>query len=668
MSGIWDLFTNMLGPWEWIWFGLIPPAILALYFLKLRRNPRIVPSTYLWRRALEDFRVNSLWQRLRQNLLLYLQLALVASLMLACLRPGWKGSSRSLDRTIFLIDNSASMSATDVAPNRLESGKKAVLERIEGMRPGDVAMLVSFSDHARVEQPFTNNLAILRRRLSEIAPTERRTDIREALRVAAGLANPGRTSSDAGDIQSADPLPADVVIVSDGGFPSLEDFSWGNLRPTYISRGDPQATNLAILALGAEPDPTQPDRLNAFVEIHNFSNAPSTTDVLLKEGETLIDATTQVIPPAATVSVEFSFASPASGEFTAELSVADVFSLDNRAFFAIRPPRKARVLVVTPGDPALDKVFGTEDAGKLAELTVLSPAEMSGPKYLELLASDALNLVIYDRCAPPKSPPTNAMYLAAVPPGDHWHLGEMGTGPQIIDQDVMHPLWRFIGLGNVTIATAQPVTAPSAGRILLDSNLGPLASIAPREVWEDLVFGFSLLAQDEKGEPFANTDWPIRISFPLFFRNLTEYFGGMDSNPHGLVRPGDIVSPRIPPRSDALVVQGPSESGAASPSRFTIAVVEGRAEFHDTERLGLYQVTAAAGGSTATPVDRFAVNLFSRLESDVAPKESIETSWTKVDASKGWETKRTDLWRWFVAAALVLLLVEGHIYGRRLGG
>ena len=57
---------------------LVPPAIVALYFLKLQRQPLEVPSTYLWHRTIEDLHVNSLWQRLRQNLLLFLQLLLVA--------------------------------------------------------------------------------------------------------------------------------------------------------------------------------------------------------------------------------------------------------------------------------------------------------------------------------------------------------------------------------------------------------------------------------------------------------------------------------------------------------------------------------------------------------------------------------------------------------------
>jgi hypothetical protein len=84
---------NTLVWWQWALLAMVPPAIVALYFLKLRREPLAVPSTYLWSRAIEDLHVNSLWQRLRQSLLLFLQLLLIGLLAFTLLRPGWRGRS-----------------------------------------------------------------------------------------------------------------------------------------------------------------------------------------------------------------------------------------------------------------------------------------------------------------------------------------------------------------------------------------------------------------------------------------------------------------------------------------------------------------------------------------------------------------------------------------------
>ncbi len=80
--------VNMLSWWQWALFGAVPPVIILLYFLKLKRTPLEVPSTYLWRKSIEDLHVNSIWQRLRTSLLLLLQILLVLLVMAALVRPG----------------------------------------------------------------------------------------------------------------------------------------------------------------------------------------------------------------------------------------------------------------------------------------------------------------------------------------------------------------------------------------------------------------------------------------------------------------------------------------------------------------------------------------------------------------------------------------------------
>ena len=101
MSGLEFLPSFMQYTWYWPWLILasLPPLLILLYFLKLKRRPLEVPSTFLWHRTIEDLHVNSLWQRIRTSLLLFLQLLFVALLMIALLRPNWQ-STQSIDERL----------------------------------------------------------------------------------------------------------------------------------------------------------------------------------------------------------------------------------------------------------------------------------------------------------------------------------------------------------------------------------------------------------------------------------------------------------------------------------------------------------------------------------------------------------------------------------------
>ncbi|MGD8603058.1 MAG: BatA domain-containing protein, partial [Anaerolineales bacterium] len=67
--------------------AILLPVIIAMYLLKLRRSEQEVASLYLWQRMVQDIEANAPWQKLKSNLLLFLQLLIVAALILALARP-----------------------------------------------------------------------------------------------------------------------------------------------------------------------------------------------------------------------------------------------------------------------------------------------------------------------------------------------------------------------------------------------------------------------------------------------------------------------------------------------------------------------------------------------------------------------------------------------------
>ena len=260
-------FLGSIEAWQWAAAGAVPAGIIALYFLRLKRKPMQVSSTFLWKKSVEDLHVNALWQRLRKNILLLLQLLVAAAILLSLGRPVSQATETG-EHIIFLIDSSASMSATDVEPNRLEVAKAKALEVVASMKDGDSAMVIASSDKAQVMCSYTKNQALLRTSITAIGPTARRTDHREAITIASGLANPQR-----GGDEEAEGIAANLYLLSDGEFPTIADMALGTLTLKYIGIGNSGA-NMGILSLATKRDEKDASKVQIFARIRNSSSLP----------------------------------------------------------------------------------------------------------------------------------------------------------------------------------------------------------------------------------------------------------------------------------------------------------------------------------------------------------------------------------------------------------
>src|SRR5580704_8817433 len=114
-------------------FGVAGAAVVALYILKLRRRAIAVPFSPLWQRILRDKEATSLFSKLKRLLSLLLQLALLALLVLALGDPRAAATLMRGRNVVVLVDASASMQATDVAPTRLEAAKAEVKKIVRGL-------------------------------------------------------------------------------------------------------------------------------------------------------------------------------------------------------------------------------------------------------------------------------------------------------------------------------------------------------------------------------------------------------------------------------------------------------------------------------------------------------------------------------------------------------
>jgi hypothetical protein len=682
---------NSLPWWGWGLLALIPPAILALYFLKLKRQPLAVPSTYLWSRTIEDLHVNSLWQRLRQSLLLLLQLLLIVLLAITLLRPGWKGTELIGHRFIFLIDKSASMGASDIGPSRLDDAKKQVKALIEQMKTGDQAMIISFSSRATPDQSYTGDRRLLRTKVDLISQTNHTSDLNEALRAASGLANPGQTGDPSkGDVGFAEAMPATLYIFTDGKFASVKNFQLGNLEPVYMKMGYETCGNVAIVAFSTDHHPDKPDKLEAFARIENFGFKAATMEASLFINGTLADAQKvslpareikkanypdgqeEIVPQVPTArGIKFELARTPDLEKDGILrleikpigdGVEDYLLADNKAYAVISAPHPAKVLLATPGNDALMLALSTSEAQKVATMTIVEPARLADKALQKQLQEGAFDLVIYDQCAPASDkemPTCNTLFIGRIPPVPGWSAKPKEPGPNFTDADQVHPLTQLVRMDNVLIMEATPLKGPPGTAVLLDFAEGPLYAVGPRAGFEDAVLGFSIYSQNKEGQTEVNTDWPRRRSFPVFVMNAVRYLGGVKSGANApTTRPGQPVTLRAEVPVPNLLVQSPRGDGFEVPRETQNTYVFGK-----SDDIGVYDVREGTGKKVG---QKFVVNLFDEQESDLFPAYKLDIQHEEVKATVSKQNARQEIWKWLLLGAIGLLIFEWYIYNRRV--
>lgn len=697
-------YHNPLPTWAAVLLLLVPVALVLLYFLKLRRKAVEVPSTFLWRKSIEDLHVNSLFQWLRDNVLLLVQLAAVLLLIYSALAFQLHGRSSSAGKHyIVLLDSSASMATTDVSPSRLEAARKQALELIDGRPEGDTGMVIEFNSRAAILQPYTRDKALLRAAVRRVSQTARTTRIDEALSLADSLANPHRSGDDqavrpAGEnpaeartYVAPDGIAAEVHLFSDGRFPDVPAFAAGNLALVYHRAGAGGANmvnNVGIVSFNAVRDEKDPSRMQTFVRVLSFRKEAAEVTVELEwrktgQGEFNLRDKKLTLPgrflePGDPKKKQPPRETPGEGAVTFDLddidegtnvvlharlkNHRDQFALDDEAWLVAGVVRKARVLIVTPGNDVLRHFFDLEETSKVANVSYIVPNELSdAKKYLQPARAGAFDLVVFDRCAPPEEdalPLANTFFVGDVPPP--WKRGEQPPLRNALIRNPAsgHSLMRHLtGLDEIAFSEAfrfdlrDQRVPPRVPRLLEADRETALLFVLPRRSFRDLVLTFPLV--NAKGE--WTTNWSLKLSFPVFLRNVLYQLGNVsDQAAEETVQPGDVKVLRPDATPDRVEV--------ADPGKTTHRVGRGPGgefSYLNTDRPGVYQATWPGGGRL------FAVNLLDAEESNTQPRDEIKIGETAVEADQE-RLASYDTWKWVALAALVLLLMEWAVYHRRV--
>ncbi len=624
------------------WAALTVPVVI-FYILKIRLRQVPVSTTIFWQQIYDEKSPRSLWQQLRHWLSLLVQLVWLLLLVLALAEPFFRSDGWQPRRVVLVIDNSASMNATDVSPTRLAAAKAAAAKQVASLRHQDEFAILAAGTQPRVVCGLTSHERTLQDAIDSIGKTDGPTKVPEAVELARRLL--------------ADAKNGLVVVYSDGGFAGSEALAADpvvKLHPVGTASG-----NVGITQFQVRRSLLDPIGYEILVEVVNASDEPAEARLDLDLNDQPVDVVPLKLAPGQAWSQTFEKTSIDGGKLVAKLKHDDPLAADNMAQALLPRREMQKVLLVTPGNLFLEKAFA---ANPLVDLKVVKELPTEFEKGV---------VHVFHRLVPPKMPAGNSFVVDPREGTDLWKLGEQLDNPIVTKQETDSPLMQHVRLENVLLPQARQLT-PAEGvgaKVLVGAVSGdPLYFQVEAPGRKTAVLTVNL----DEG------DLTFRTAFPILVTNSLGWFGGQAGELREALVSGAVTDVAIPPHdaSKPLAlwspagVQKPLPAGAEKASvgpLDEIGVWSLRpAETEGTKKASTTKSAGESPGATAdaanAPALELACNLASRVEGDLRPPPA----WRDLSAAAiGGGTFVRPIWFYLIALAWLLAAVEWVLYQRR---
>ncbi len=608
--------------------GLLAGPIILLYMLRLRRREVLVSSTMLWQKLMRDREANAPWQRLRRNLLLLLQLLILAALVFALARPFLPVPSVVSGSVVVMLDGSASMLAADVEPDRFTAAKERVNELIDELGGGDQMTLILVGQTPEVLASATSDRNTLRDALETAESSPATADWYAAFALATGAAQGFQE--------------ARIAVVSDGGLPA--DLPPLPAEAVYIPIGT-SFENLAISALATRNTDSGPQ---LFASVSNYGRLDQEALFSLSVDGTLFDSRRVTVLAGENNNLTWDLPdSTAVIQATLSDHENDNLAIDDNAWAVHEGGVSNRALLVTEGNRFLETVFSVLPGMEVFRASPDAPLPTAEENEFDLYIFDSVPL-------PSPRPAADLLIINPQPPVDETEESDDApftiTGVfsnTSITRLTDSPLLQFVDWSNVHVRQSQLIDAPWA-QPLVSAEGGPLLLTGEQGGYRIALITFRL----------QDSDLPLQIAFPVLMANITGWLnpGRAFDTPTGL-NPGSPVNITPGAGTTHVLVEKPDETV------WTAEVGSEAIIFGETADPGLYHVSLRDTNGEQ-PAGSFAVNLFSPAESTIGPAPAIVLGQTTVETTDENDVGQRELWPFLAAVAFIVLLVEWWVYHR----
>jgi len=599
--------------------GLIPILIL-IHTLKPRPRPVEVTSLLLWQEALKEADSRMTFKRLMKNLPLLLQILLVLLAALALAEPVRVHQSIPKGKMILVIDTSASMQTRSGATTRFDRARNKAIELINQLGPKQKIMIVEAGPRGGRNSGFLDSPAAARDIVAALVPTDAAVSLEPSVYQALSFVDPA-----AGD---------ELYLITDGAGGDISALieNHARIKPIIVGGG---AHNVGITRFEFRQQVDRNDQFEFMLEVENFDHTPAACSIRLAiDNAKLFDQHTEFAAREKKLLI-LPYMGPIAGIASARLDVDDDFAVDNKAYLSINAAAQIWVLLVSQGNPFLEKLLAA-----YPNFRVNSVKEIIPSSWQEQTARH--DIVIIDRLNFPPADRGNFLLIDAYSPTiPVVKTGEVGQ-PRNPVWDRTNPLMADVDLSRLLVEKSSRLEADKGVREVVASDRAGLLYTFEKGGLRAALLSFDI----------TRSDLPLRVAFPVMMSNIFNWL-----NPQKLefstlhTRAGEPFDIYLNPQTETFYTRAPYEKwqkrqAAGNPFRYT-----------DTRRVGVYTV------SENERQRYFTVNLTDESESDIAARPAgLEPDRFAVSRPAPLASVQQPLWTAFILVSFALLLAEWYLW------
>jgi hypothetical protein len=638
-----------------LWFGLALPAIIVMYLFKRKYIDREISSHLLWSRVLKDIEANRPWQKLRNRLLMYIQLLAAALLVLALMQPFVWSDSLHAEHTVIVLDRSASMQALTGGDNeeaqgqgaqegltRLELAKQRIMEHIRSAPRSIRYTILTMGGQPEMIASGESDRDELEKALGAVKPFYGKTHYREAMSLAAAL--------------TADDSDAEIILYTDGQWADQTE-GMNFKAPVIVKSLDrPKEVNVSVIRLGVKREASGAELakpVSGVATFKNWGSVPVSFEASIYAGETLEQVKKVALQPEEQATIYFEQLGAAE-YYRVVADADDALRQDNQAYAFPENNQDTVALMISGGNLFLEKAL------QLAGVTVIKTQQDSGGNWV--VPRSEFDFIVVDGADNAGLQSSEWKQLLASHPV--WYIrsgmteqGVVSPGTKYTMED--HPVTKYLHFQDVHIAQSAQAAPPEGAQAVVRAGANPLVFAGTVDGLPKLWFTFHL----------HHSDLPLRTEFPILVQNAADWLGMKRSSSIGGAAAGEKMEIAISPKAVKAEWIHFGEGTSPLPAE----TVNGAIAAVQTvpEMPGLYRFVE---------YDESGAELRSRyLDVRMEPRESNlsyrpELKFSVIDdAARGQEAVRTaapegaapyPLEAWFVLFIMIIIAIEWGVYQR----